>query len=273
MLHKEHTLFCKKGLFLPENVIKYYHKIFVVGFDMSILSLAVCDDNKIFADSMTERIDNFLSAENENYEIRTFYDGLELVQHCKKNSTDILILDIDMPVMGGFEAVEELKKIQNDIKFIFVTSNDELAYQAFDYQPFWFVSKSDLEKLDGIMQKLIHKIKAEQAKANIIKLEFNNIVDINIDEAMYFDSRHNYITAHNADGSVTEFRGTITEAYNQLMPHYFVLVQRGLIVNCRFIKKLLSKTVVLTDGTEFALTRDAARQKEARDIYGKYMRE
>ena len=97
-------------------------------------------------------------------------------------------------------------------------------------------------------------------------------MDINLNEAMYLDSQQNYITVHNADGSVTEFRGTITEAYNQLMPYSFILIQRGLIVNCRFIKKLLSKTVVLTDGTEFTFTRDTARQKEARDIYGKFMR-
>ena len=239
---------------------------------MSILSVAVCDDNKIFADRMTERIDNILSAGNEKYEIKTFYDGLELVQYCKKNSTDILILDIDMPIVGGFEAVEELKKLQPDIAIIFVTSHDELAYQAYDYQPFWFVSKSDLEKLDGIIQKLIHKIKTEQAKANIVKLELNNLVDINLDETMYLTSQQNYIIVHKADGSDAEFRGTITEAYNQLMPHSFILIQRGLIVNCRFIKKLLSKTVVLADGTEFTFTRDTARQKKARDIYGKFMR-
>lgn len=272
MLHKEHTSFYKKGLFLLGNVIEYYHKFFVVELNMSILSVAVCDDNKIFADRMTERIDSILSAENEKYEIQTFYDGLELVQYCKKNSTDILILDIDMPVVGGFEAVEELKKLQPDIAIIFVTSHDELAYQAYDYQPFWFVSKSDLEKLDDIIQKLIHKIKSEQAKANIVQLELNNLVDINLDEAMYLDSQQNYIIVHNADGSVTEFRGTVKEAYELLMPHSFILIQRGLIVNCRFIKKLLSKSVVLNDGTEFTFTRDTARQKEARDIYGKFMR-
>ncbi len=236
-------------------------------------SIAMCDDDYLFLDGLKEEVSRIMEEKNYRYKIFECYDGKELVSYCKKNRVDIVLADIDIPEMNGFEATEELKKLRPELAVIFVTAHDELAYQAFDYQPFWFVSKSDLDKLKSVLLKLARKIEARKESNDIFLLQMENLIEINVNEVMYIVSYKNYLSAYNKDGSVTEFRGSVRDAYDQLITAGFVRVQRSYIVNCRFIEHFGKRYAVLKNGKQISVTRDNAKIKEAQTIYREFMRE
>lgn len=67
-----------------------------------------------------------MGLEDEGFEVDTFTDSplaLYMVQAGKKY--DLLILDIQMPDMNGFELYEEVKKIDNKVKVCFLTAFGE----------------------------------------------------------------------------------------------------------------------------------------------------
>lgn len=67
-----------------------------------------------------------MGLEDEGFEVDTFTDSplaLSMVQAGKKY--DLLILDIQMPDMNGFELYEEVKKIDNKVKVCFLTAFGE----------------------------------------------------------------------------------------------------------------------------------------------------
>jgi CheY-like chemotaxis protein len=67
-----------------------------------------------------------MGLEDEGFEVDTFTDSplaLSMVQAGKKY--DLLILDIQMPDMNGFELYEEVKKIDNKVKICFLTAFGE----------------------------------------------------------------------------------------------------------------------------------------------------
>lgn len=55
-------------------------------------------------------------------DIQTACDGLEAVQLCEKNAFDIIFMDIEMPIMDGFEATKKIKEAKSS-KIIAVTSH------------------------------------------------------------------------------------------------------------------------------------------------------
>lgn len=240
-----------------------------------ILKIAVCDDDKKFADRITRQIKEITLSKGILCDITNFYDGIELVSYCKKHNTDILILDIDMPVMNGFEAVDELRKSQPEIAVIFITAHNEFAYQAYDYQPFWFVSKSDLCKLGEVLLKLINKINLHRAENNFIVLKLNNIVHINAAEIMYLKSERNYINAYKVNGEVFKFRGAMKDTYEQLEDRGFIYVIRGCIVNCRYIEKIDKRKniILMKNNDRIHITSDAEAIRKIDAVYGKFMRE
>lgn len=65
----------------------------------------------------------------ENYEISIAKNGKEAILEVESNRPDLILMDIMMPVMGGYEAVEKLKANENtkNIPIIFVTAMNEDA--------------------------------------------------------------------------------------------------------------------------------------------------
>ena len=67
-----------------------------------------------------------MGLEDEGFEVDTFTDSplaLSMVQAGKKY--DLLILDIQMPDLNGFDLYEEVKKIDNKVKVCFLTAFGE----------------------------------------------------------------------------------------------------------------------------------------------------
>ena len=51
-------------------------------------------------------------------------NGIEAVTNAVQLRPDIVILDLTMPVMGGFEAVRELRKVLPDIPILFYSMHE-----------------------------------------------------------------------------------------------------------------------------------------------------
>jgi DNA-binding response OmpR family regulator len=64
------------------------------------------------------------------FEVDTFNDSEEALSNFKPDYYDLVILDIKMPKMDGFELYEQLKKKDNDVKVCFLTAS-ELYYEEF----------------------------------------------------------------------------------------------------------------------------------------------
>lgn len=57
--------------------------------------------------------------------VNALKNGQEAVDFIKENQTDVILMDIDMPVMNGIEATEIIKKINPGILIIILTAHSE----------------------------------------------------------------------------------------------------------------------------------------------------
>jgi DNA-binding response OmpR family regulator len=71
-----------------------------------------------------------LALEYYGFTVDTFNDSEEALSNFKPDYYDLVILDIKMPKMDGFELYDELKKKDNDVKVCFLTAS-ELYYEEF----------------------------------------------------------------------------------------------------------------------------------------------
>ncbi|PUB81802.1 MAG: histidine kinase, partial [gamma proteobacterium symbiont of Ctena orbiculata] len=84
----------------------------------------------IVEDEVTNRMILKALLKKHGYNVIEAENGAEAIQHFKKQSPDIIFMDVMMPVMDGYEAASEIKRLAGDhfVPIIFLTAmSDEKA--------------------------------------------------------------------------------------------------------------------------------------------------
>jgi adenylate cyclase len=96
----------------------------VVGAAVGTASLLVVDDNELNRDMLTRRLERL------GYDVSCAENGIEALKLLKTESFDLLLLDVIMPLMDGFEVLEQLKAepLLRDIPVIVLSASDQLDH-------------------------------------------------------------------------------------------------------------------------------------------------
>jgi len=86
---------------------------------LKTLSVLFVDDEEIVIDIMQDILPMLF---RESYYAR---DGIEGIEQFKKNKPDIIITDISMPHLDGISMLKVIKKIDNNVKIIFLSGHNE----------------------------------------------------------------------------------------------------------------------------------------------------
>ncbi|MFL6358131.1 MAG: response regulator [Nitrososphaeraceae archaeon] len=71
-----------------------------------------------------------IALEENGFKVDAFDDPIIALDNFKKGIYDLLILDIKMPKMHGFELYREIRRIDNEVKICFLTAG-EMYYGAY----------------------------------------------------------------------------------------------------------------------------------------------
>ena len=147
------------------------------------------------------------SLEQEGYEGDCAYDGQEAVDKAKETEYDIVLLDLMLPILTGYEVCQQIREF-SDMPIIMLTAKGDdmdkilgLEYGADDYitKPFNILEVK--ARIKAIIRRNKRKAPAktekEQAKSNVL-----NIGDMRIDcdsRSLFIRGKEIYLTAKEFD--------------------------------------------------------------------------
>jgi two-component system, OmpR family, response regulator ChvI len=73
-----------------------------------------------------------IGLEDNGFVVDAFNDPELALSNFKAGSYDLLLLDIRMPKMNGFDLYNEMRKIDNKVSVCFMTAFDELYFEQFN---------------------------------------------------------------------------------------------------------------------------------------------
>ncbi len=68
--------------------------------------------------------------EQEFQVVDTAANGVELIEKAEALRPDIVVVDVSMPLLGGIEAVRQLKKKLHSLKVVFLTMHSDIVFAA-----------------------------------------------------------------------------------------------------------------------------------------------
>ena len=206
----------------------------------------VIDDEQL----ARQRIKRLLAAYDEINIIAEAENGAEGLTLINDLKPDLIFLDIEMPILNGFEL---LSKLTHQPKVVFTTAYDQYAIKAFEEGSIDYLLKPiELERLDKTIKKLKQTnlasnqvpidelIKQLQGKKTIKTLTVklgDKILLIKLTDIVHVQAEDKYVFLHTADGKkhLTDFTLSILE---EKLPDEFLRIHRSEIINTDYIKEI-----------------------------------
>jgi two-component system LytT family response regulator len=208
-------------------------------------------------------------------------DGLEQIETLRP---DLIFLDIEMPVLNGFEM---LARLDNPPKVVFTTAYDQYAIKAFEEDSIDYLLKPvEVERLE----KTIKRLDSQQQASNPLPLEAlmkqllvkkdlktltvkigDRILLIKLADILFIDAEDKYVFLHTADGKkhLTDF--TISSLEDKL-PEQFTRIHRGTMINTDHIKEIRKgfngALIFLMNHSDIKLTSSRSNGEALRERFG-----
>lgn len=200
-------------------------------------------------------------------------DAAEGLEQIKMLQPDLVFLDIEMPVMNGFQLLEKLGAIS--FSLVFVTAYDQFAVKAFRFSALDYLLKPiDGKDLQVAVQKAAQRHWPVQQQLSMLKeqvhgtaknqpakiaLPFQNGVSfVETAHILYCASENNYTRFYAADGQQYLVAKTLGDIQELLEDRSFLRVHRQYLINLDHIKKYVrgeGNYLVLADDTSIPVAR------------------
>jgi DNA-binding LytR/AlgR family response regulator len=208
----------------------------------TILNCYVVDDSSIQRLAIVKLIE---SHPNLNL-IGEYSNAIETKAAIKNEKVDLIFLDIEMPILTGFDLLDDLTEKPG---IIFVTGQTKYAFKAFDYAAIDYLQKPIKKErfLYAIERALLsHRMKSEMiedrgdyifVKSNLKKRK------VYLKELRFIQALGDYVKL------VTEKESLVVlstmKSFEKQLPKEFLRIHKSYIVNLRKVEKFNSKVVEL----------------------------
>ena len=120
------------------------------------LKLLFVEDSKEVREQTSKFLENFFT------DVTVCKNGLEGFESFEKNSFDLIITDLNMPVMNGIEMIKKIRKINSTIPILILSAHNEKN----------FIDEAEAQNISGY---IIKPINIENYIEMISKIENNYV--------------------------------------------------------------------------------------------------
>ncbi len=210
----------------------------------------------IVDDEATARaIVNKMCSDTQNMNVlEEFSSAIDAIKFLNKQSVDVVFLDIHMPTFTGFDFVETLKESP---KIVLVTSDKELATQAFEYENIvdYLVKPITQERFNKSVSKITTALNNQTIlnSAENKPVKQNNELFINIDhrliklkfdEILLIKALGDYINIK-TEKEDYKVHTTLKKIKEKLPQNTFVQTHRSYIINFTKIIDIEDNSVLI----------------------------
>jgi two-component system LytT family response regulator len=189
-----------------------------------------------------ERLDALLRADPDFQIVQHCRNGREVVQVLADQPVDLLLLDIRMPGLDGFDAIRE-SRMRKLPMIVFVTAYDRFAVDAFgvhavDYLP---IELARFREAMAAVKKRARMEKALESRARyperLMVRSGSKELFLTVKEIAWIEAADYYACLHVAEKQYL-LRETIKSLETKLDPKQFVRIHRSAIVNVGFVREI-----------------------------------
>jgi two-component system response regulator LytT len=253
---------------------------------MDVLRTVVVDDEQLAREELC-----FLLSQIEGVEVvAQAGNGVEALRVIEDQTPDVVMLDVQMPGLTGFEVARRLLRTGVDSHLVFVTAFDRYAIEAFDVNAVDYLLKPvEAARLVTAVDRVRRRIQSDRPAAKPASGDLDRLLQalgdrqdvrhqlavkvadrfllVQTDELVHASVEDDVITVVTNSLSGTSNYRTLDELQARLDPEVFWRVHRSHLVNINKIKEIVpwfSRNFILkmrdAKGTEIPVSRSQTKR-------------
>ncbi|MDX8289300.1 LytTR family DNA-binding domain-containing protein [Metabacillus indicus] len=160
----------------------------------------------------------------------------EAYEYIKKEAVDVLIADIEMPNLSGYELADVIHSHALNISVIFVTGNSGYAVHAFELNVHDYIMKPyPKERLVKSVERLKEKTQSADIAGRLYLKQKNDIHILQKKDIIFIERSGRSTTIYTKSGAVKTYL-TLNELEGELRERDFIRSHRSFIINIHFVK-------------------------------------
>ncbi|WP_121610126.1 LytR/AlgR family response regulator transcription factor [Mesobacillus foraminis] len=160
----------------------------------------------------------------------------EAYEHIKKEAIDLLIADIEMPNLSGYELADIIHSHALSISVIFVTGNSGYAVHAFELNVHDYIMKPyPKERLIKSIERLAEKSSSAEIAGRLYLKQKNNIHIIQKKDIIFIERSGRSTTIYTKTEQIKTYQ-TLNELEGELRERDFIRSHRSFIINIHYVK-------------------------------------
>ena len=219
-----------------------------------MIKAVIIDDEQHSIDTLKWKLENYCPGVAITASFNNPADG---VAYLKKNPPDLLFLDIEMPMLNGFDVLEELGR---DLPFdiIFITAYDNFGIQAVKFSALDYLlkpvqnrelkdaidkhlkkaqHKTPTEQIDVLLQNVSAEKKGKVGKIALASKESIEFVDPQ--QIVCCEANSNYTNIYLAEGRKKVVSKTLKEFEDMLTFYNFFRPHNSFLINLRRVNEFI----------------------------------
>jgi DNA-binding LytR/AlgR family response regulator len=226
------------------------------------MKIAICEDDQMYSNYLIDLINQWSESTKVSVDISAYYDAEAYLMVMEEAIFDVLILDIEMKNMTGMELAKLVRRIDEDIIIIFITSHSSYSLEGYEVTPLHFLTKPvSQEQIFHLFDKT-HSVYSLKDLEGIVVSSDSGHTRVLTDKILYISTMSHYTEIKTLDETYNAKMSQ--KELNSMLPSYFLPCHRAYIVNMMKVTAVFSDKVVLVDGTNIPVSRRQAKSIQER---------
>jgi len=237
------------------------------GCVVGVIRVGIVEDDAASAHLLVDYLHRYENEHGESFTVSTFTDGAQLVSKYRPDY-DILLLDVLMPELDGFEAAERIRLVDSDVVIVFITNMAQYAIRGYEVEALSYLLKPvPYFAFSQQMRRSIARVRSRQPDYLTISTN-GELVRLDTAQIVYIESIKHRIIVHGTDRTYSFF-GALKNLDDELAGRGFFRSNNCYLVNLRHVTSICQNACVLTGGHDLMVSR--SRKKAFLDALTDYI--
>ncbi len=212
--------------------------------------------------------------------VGTFNSSVKASEQIAALQPDLLFLDIEMPLINGFDLLEKIMPVEFSV--VFVTAYNDFAIKAFRFNALdYLVKPVNIEDLREVVKKVekrhhfqtdqLHVLQQQFKKGSITKIAIpsqTGVTFIDLKDIVFVEAKSNYSELVLVDKRKILISKTLKDIQYVLEQQQFLRIHRQYIINLNEVKHFNRNESLLTMTTNDVLPVSRLQKDKLIEQYG-----